>query len=183
LDRAPGYEPGGREFESLRAHHNILVRQMPIGAAYWSAEIRTPGRRQAEFDNLAAGQVGRRREATAVRSAAEDSRRSREQSLRAHHNSITYTAHFLITVPFKGTCAIQMELVANLVTSLQGHVPAFDPKRPTAALPTYECPTPRSLELLLGPVAHRQSPRVSWHDAMLTDSCSQPRLRSCRHTL
>jgi hypothetical protein len=21
LDRAPGYEPGGREFESLRAHH------------------------------------------------------------------------------------------------------------------------------------------------------------------
>ncbi len=23
LDRAPGYEPGGREFESLRAHHII----------------------------------------------------------------------------------------------------------------------------------------------------------------
>ena len=24
LDRAPGYEPGGREFESLRAHHYFL---------------------------------------------------------------------------------------------------------------------------------------------------------------
>jgi hypothetical protein len=26
LDRAPGYEPGGREFESLRAHQFINVR-------------------------------------------------------------------------------------------------------------------------------------------------------------
>ena len=26
LDRAPGYEPGGREFESLRAHHNSFAR-------------------------------------------------------------------------------------------------------------------------------------------------------------
>jgi hypothetical protein len=26
LDRAPGYEPGGREFESLRAHHNFPAR-------------------------------------------------------------------------------------------------------------------------------------------------------------
>ena len=25
LDRAPGYEPGGREFESLRAHHYIQL--------------------------------------------------------------------------------------------------------------------------------------------------------------
>jgi hypothetical protein len=24
LDRAPGYEPGGREFESLRAHHACM---------------------------------------------------------------------------------------------------------------------------------------------------------------
>jgi len=30
------------------------------------------------------------------------------ESLRAHHISITYAAHFLTTVPFKGTCAIQM---------------------------------------------------------------------------
>lgn len=24
LDRVPGYEPGGREFESLRAHHKAM---------------------------------------------------------------------------------------------------------------------------------------------------------------
>src|SRR5271170_4911963 len=29
LDRAPGYEPGGREFESLRAHHIINELGMP----------------------------------------------------------------------------------------------------------------------------------------------------------
>ncbi len=28
LDRAPGYEPGGREFESLRARHNSFVDQL-----------------------------------------------------------------------------------------------------------------------------------------------------------
>jgi hypothetical protein len=31
LDRATGYEPVGREFESLRAHHSFLTLQLPQG--------------------------------------------------------------------------------------------------------------------------------------------------------
>jgi hypothetical protein len=42
-------------------------------------------------------------------------------------------AQLLTTVPFKGTCAIQMELVASLIPSLQGlYLPAFDPVLPDA---------------------------------------------------
>jgi hypothetical protein len=32
LDRVPGYEPGGREFESLRARHNSDYKSMPYMA-------------------------------------------------------------------------------------------------------------------------------------------------------
>src|SRR5882672_5045752 len=46
--------------------------------------------------------------AAAVRSEAEDERRSREQSVRAHHISMTYVGHFLTTVLLKGICAIQV---------------------------------------------------------------------------
>ena len=31
LDRVPGYEPGGREFESLQARQNLQVIQLVIG--------------------------------------------------------------------------------------------------------------------------------------------------------
>src|SRR5882762_6681811 len=87
LDRAPGYEPGGREFESLRAHHHIFGLRNAAGQSSLSAAIRTPGRQQAEFDNPASAPGWTLpRSAAAVRSAAEDERRSREQSLRAHHN-------------------------------------------------------------------------------------------------
>ena len=34
LDRAPGYEPGGREFESLRAHHTWLGPEITAIAGY-----------------------------------------------------------------------------------------------------------------------------------------------------
>src|SRR6266404_5438410 len=34
LDRAPGYEPGGREFESLRAHHIHSVHSGHKGNGY-----------------------------------------------------------------------------------------------------------------------------------------------------
>ncbi len=30
LDRASGYEPEGREFESLRAHHPFLISKLPL---------------------------------------------------------------------------------------------------------------------------------------------------------
>ncbi len=53
LDRAPGYEPGGREFESLRAHHNISDARTFFGLLAFDALIRTPDRQQVEFDNAA----------------------------------------------------------------------------------------------------------------------------------
>ena len=43
LDRAPGYEPGGREFESLRAHHNIPCLRTLYWFLTFDALIRTPG--------------------------------------------------------------------------------------------------------------------------------------------
>jgi hypothetical protein len=38
LDRAPGYEPGGREFESLRARQLIKVLRpsRPLALCYWN---------------------------------------------------------------------------------------------------------------------------------------------------
>src|SRR5258708_40070100 len=91
LDRAPGYERGGREFESLRAPHSFpclrtLRRFFPLDAI-----IRTPGRQQAEFDNLAVGQVGRRREATAVSKGRGAQRRAISPGAPL---SITYTRCF-----------------------------------------------------------------------------------------
>src|SRR6187200_806333 len=42
LDRVPGYEPGGREFESLRARHLLLPRQ-GLGAVFLSHASPQPG--------------------------------------------------------------------------------------------------------------------------------------------
>jgi hypothetical protein len=59
---------------------------MRFGISCHSILIRTADRQQDRFDNVAAGDVGRRRaSAPAVRSEVEDERRSREQSVRAHH--------------------------------------------------------------------------------------------------
>ena len=67
LDRAPGYEPGGREFESLRARQFSQGTRTAARQERSSVEIRTPDRRPGEFDNLAVrGQVGRCRAAAAV---------------------------------------------------------------------------------------------------------------------
>src|ERR1700730_5303179 len=53
LDRAPGYEPGGRELESLRAHHNFPCPRTLRRFLQFDVVIRTPGRKKAEFDNPA----------------------------------------------------------------------------------------------------------------------------------
>jgi hypothetical protein len=42
LDRAPGYEPGGREFESLRAHHKYWVRAQSADKSCSTVSIRLP---------------------------------------------------------------------------------------------------------------------------------------------
>jgi hypothetical protein len=86
LDRAPGFEPGGREFESLRARHWFFCMRTVGRVKLSGVLIRTPRQTTSRFDNLAGfGQVGRCRVAAAVRSEAEDERRSREQSVRARH--------------------------------------------------------------------------------------------------
>src|SRR6267142_5014492 len=79
------FEPGGRRFESVRAHLNykkVFRRPGPPGrkravrtADRQTRPVRQPGAR-AGLDVAAP--------AVAVRSEAEDERRSREQSLRAH---------------------------------------------------------------------------------------------------
>ena len=42
LDRVPGYEPGGRRFESFRARHLLLPRQQ-LGAVFLSRSSPQPG--------------------------------------------------------------------------------------------------------------------------------------------
>jgi hypothetical protein len=89
LDRAPGYEPGGREFESLRAHHNFRCLRTLSRLRPFDVVIRTPGRQTSRVrqPGVRAGLDAAARSAAAVRSEAEDERRSREQSLRAHQSS------------------------------------------------------------------------------------------------
>jgi len=80
------FEPGGRRFESVRAH--FTTRKFcgrycrNFDRAVRTADIRQAGSTtwpsSAKLDAAA-------RSAAAVRSAAEDERRSREQSVRAHH--------------------------------------------------------------------------------------------------
>ena len=40
LDRAPGYEPGGREFESLRAHHSSIEPSQTANELRYATEHR-----------------------------------------------------------------------------------------------------------------------------------------------
>src|ERR1700733_1891746 len=55
LDRASGYEPEGREFESLRAHHSFPAQFERLNATFFAASLRsilgtvgTTGRFEAE---------------------------------------------------------------------------------------------------------------------------------------
>ncbi len=91
LDRAPGYEPGGREFESLRARHMSKKNAGsepaflgPSATFVWNSRPT----KAVEFDNLAAGQVGRpeRSDGGPERKRGMSGRRGREQSLRAHQS-------------------------------------------------------------------------------------------------
>ncbi len=43
LDRAPGYEPGGREFESLRAHHQFAETAVSFVPDLFCANAMRPG--------------------------------------------------------------------------------------------------------------------------------------------
>ena len=83
LDRAPGYEPGGREFESLRARIIHSVREPTSDCNCLSRTLRTPDRQQDEFDNLAIGQVGRQSESEG--GPAGTRRAAPKQSLRARY--------------------------------------------------------------------------------------------------
>src|SRR6202035_1136989 len=73
LDRAPGYEPGGREFESLRAHHNFQCLRTLSRLRPFDVAIRTPGRQTSRVrqPGVRAGLDAAARSAAAVRSAAE----------------------------------------------------------------------------------------------------------------
>jgi hypothetical protein len=55
LDRAPGYEPGVREFESLRAHHGNEKCRLRAGffRSYAHRRVLALGREAVEFDNFA----------------------------------------------------------------------------------------------------------------------------------
>jgi hypothetical protein len=82
------FEPGGQGFESLRAHFSSKFFGSPEPRARKRAD-RTPDEQQD-------GSTTRRRAgldvaafAAAVRSEAEDERRSREQSGRAFHSNLT----------------------------------------------------------------------------------------------
>jgi hypothetical protein len=91
LDRAPGYEPGGREFESLRAHQShekrpALSRPFLMTRVHRCGLI--PGREAVEFDYSAARPSWtpeRQRRRSRARARDEGRGRQPEQSLRAHH--------------------------------------------------------------------------------------------------
>ncbi len=58
--RAPSYEPGGREFESLRAHQSYSVPENPLQVLTARCCNSNSRQKTREFDNLAVfGQVGR----------------------------------------------------------------------------------------------------------------------------
>src|SRR6266404_4341561 len=81
------FEPGGQGFESLRAHFlsksssaALATRSEPADRTPDGQQDGSTTRRRAGLDVAAS--------AAAVRSEAEDERRSREQSGRAHHSNL-----------------------------------------------------------------------------------------------
>ena len=85
LDRAPGFEPGGREFESLRARICLWVRAPPAAMSRATPAIRTPDGQQGEFDHSALWPRGTpaRSDGGPERQRGMSGRRGREQSVRA----------------------------------------------------------------------------------------------------
>ena len=52
LDRVPGYEPGGREFESLRARHILVAPWKGSRKVYLTGDIRTVRVRQIRRERI-----------------------------------------------------------------------------------------------------------------------------------
>jgi hypothetical protein len=64
LDRVPGYEPGGREFESLRARQTQNTRNSRVFLfGRFEDEIRTPDQYTWQFDKIAGSDFEQRSEA------------------------------------------------------------------------------------------------------------------------